>query len=164
MEQQLQGLINQPSCYLVTTSNLWLERPPPPSYSAGLGNVSRPLSAGRLSTTVDSKTEGRCRRSTWRNCDQTQQLLTAQAGDPVTPVLGWSVEVLLYVHRNRGFIRDGSPERPPRLSHSSWALHTRPLMMMMMMIDWLIDDRLYSAILRSLEQTHFARMWCYMSD
>ena len=36
----------------------------------------------------------------------------------------WSrlVEVLLYVHRNRRFIRDGSPGRPPRLSHSSWAL------------------------------------------
>ena len=29
------------------------------------------------------------------------------------------VEVLLYVHRNRWFIRDGSPGRPPRLSHSS---------------------------------------------
>ena len=29
------------------------------------------------------------------------------------------VEVLLYVHRNRGLIRDGSPGRPPRLSHSS---------------------------------------------
>ena len=29
---------------------------------------------------------------------------------------------------------------------------------------WLIDDRLYSAILRSLEQTHCARMWFYMSD
>ena len=28
-------------------------------------------------------------------------------------------EVLLYVHRNRWFIRDGSPGRPPRLSHSS---------------------------------------------
>ena len=27
-------------------------------------------------------------------------------------------------------------------------------------LDW-IDDRLYSAILRSLEQTHCARMWCY---
>ena len=26
-----------------------------------------------------------------------------------------------------------------------------------------IDDRLYSAILRSLEQTHCARMWLYMS-
>ena len=29
------------------------------------------------------------------------------------------VEVLLYVHRNRRFIRHGSPGRPPRLSHSS---------------------------------------------
>ena len=29
---------------------------------------------------------------------------------------------------------------------------------------WLIDVRLYSAILRSLEQTHCARMWFYMSD
>ena len=28
-------------------------------------------------------------------------------------------EVLLYVHRNRRFIRYGSPGRPPRLSHSS---------------------------------------------
>ena len=34
-------------------------------------------------------------------------------------VVGW---VLLYVHRNRRFIRDRSPGRPPRLSHSSWAL------------------------------------------
>ena len=32
-------------------------------------------------------------------------------------------------------------------------------------IDWLIDDHLYSAILRSaLEQTHCARLWFYMSD
>ena len=31
------------------------------------------------------------------------------------------VEVLLYVHRNRRLIRDGSPGRPPRLLHSSWA-------------------------------------------
>ena len=29
------------------------------------------------------------------------------------------VKALLYVHRNRRFIRDGSPGRPPRLSHSS---------------------------------------------
>ena len=28
---------------------------------------------------------------------------------------------------------------------------------------FLIDDRLYNAILRSLEQTHCARMWFYMS-
>ena len=30
-------------------------------------------------------------------------------------------EVLLYVHRNRRLIRDGSPGRPLRLLHSSWA-------------------------------------------
>ena len=35
-----------------------------------------------------------------------------------TPLLKLLVEVLLYVHRNRRFIRDGSPGRPPRLSHS----------------------------------------------
>ena len=35
------------------------------------------------------------------------------------PSVGW---VLLYVHRNRMLFRDGSPGRPPRLSHSSWAL------------------------------------------
>ena len=29
------------------------------------------------------------------------------------------VAVLLYVHRNRRFIRDGGPGRPPGLSHSS---------------------------------------------
>ena len=34
-------------------------------------------------------------------------------------MVGW---VLLYVHRNRRLIRDGSPERPPRLSHIFWAL------------------------------------------
>ena len=33
--------------------------------------------------------------------------------------VGW---VLLYVHRNRRPIRDGSPGRPPRLWHSSWGL------------------------------------------
>ena len=32
------------------------------------------------------------------------------------------VDVLLYIHRNHRFIRDGSPEWPPGLSHSSWAL------------------------------------------
>ena len=31
----------------------------------------------------------------------------------------FEIEVLLYVHRNRRLIRDGSPGRPPRLSHSS---------------------------------------------
>ena len=33
-------------------------------------------------------------------------------------------EVLLYVHRNRRFITEGSPGRPPRLSHGSRALLT----------------------------------------
>ena len=31
-------------------------------------------------------------------------------------------------------------------------------------IDWLIDDRLHSAILRSLEHTQGTRMWFYISD
>ena len=38
------------------------------------------------------------------------------------PELGldvWVGSVLLYVHRNRRLIRDWSPGRPPRLSHSS---------------------------------------------
>ena len=34
-------------------------------------------------------------------------------------VVGW---VLLHVHRNRRLFRDGSPGRPRRLSHGSWAL------------------------------------------
>ena len=36
------------------------------------------------------------------------------------------LEVLRYVHRNRRFIRDGSPGRPPRLSHTApelWMSH-----------------------------------------
>ena len=38
------------------------------------------------------------------------------------------VQVFLYVHRNRRFIKDGSPGRPPRLSHSSCApMETRHL-------------------------------------
>ena len=39
-----------------------------------------------------------------------------------TPVDFVVVEVLLYVHRNCRCIKDGSPGRPPRLSHSSRAL------------------------------------------
>ena len=37
----------------------------------------------------------------------------------VVQLVGW---VLLYIHRNRRLIRDGSPGRPPWLSHSCWAL------------------------------------------
>ena len=44
------------------------------------------------------------------------------------------------------------------------ALFPASLVSPFVMIDWLIDDRLNSAILRSLEQTHCARMWFYMSD
>ena len=40
------------------------------------------------------------------------------------------VEVLLYVHRNRRFIRDGSSGRPPRLSHRSWTLHKLVLLLL----------------------------------
>ena len=131
MEQQRQGSISPIvillqlhinftkkmfNCYPVTTSYLWLERPPPPSYSAGLGNVSKPLSAGRLSTTVDFKTEGRCHRSTWRNCRpgtatrHSNYLLHRQEIPSVTPVLGWLVKVLLYVQRNRGLLGTGAQD------------------------------------------------------
>ena len=34
-------------------------------------------------------------------------------------------EVLFCVHKNHRFIRDGSPGRPPRISHSSWALRRK---------------------------------------
>ena len=50
----------------------------------------------------------------------TQRLAYSWRRVPVLILLvGWLVEVLLYVHRNRRLIRDGSPGRPPRLSHSS---------------------------------------------
>ena len=44
---------------------------------------------------------------------------------PSIRILCSSVEVLLYVHRNRRLItiRDGSPGRPPRLSHSYDSCH-----------------------------------------
>ena len=38
---------------------------------------------------------------------------------PTWPFCCWA---LLYVHRNHRLIRDGSPGRPPRFSHSSWTL------------------------------------------
>ena len=43
-------------------------------------------------------------------------------------ILALLVEVLLYVHRKRRFIRDGRPRRPPRLSHTSWALMSLSLL------------------------------------
>ena len=46
------------------------------------------------------------------------------------------VEVLFYVHRNRRFIRDGSPGRPHRLSHSSWALVSMRLRIKWQCVNW----------------------------
>ena len=57
-------------------------------------------------------------------CDCTRRLHGCRKNKRVCTEL---VEVLLYVHRNRRLIRDGSPGRPPRLSHSSWALSTELL-------------------------------------
>ena len=42
-------------------------------------------------------------------------------------------------------------------------LHEKRLYRKLMQI-LLIDDRLYNTILRSLEQTHCARMWLYVSN
>ena len=50
---------------------------------------------------------------------------------------GW---VLRYVHRNRRRIRDGSPGRPARLSHSSWALMMMMMMTMTMMSTFIAHD------------------------
>ena len=77
-----------------------------------------------------------------RQCVHRPQLLKTEKGEPKrigteVPLLtsltarpnrlttrGGKVEVLLYVHWNHRLVRDGSPWRPPRLSHSSrdWAL------------------------------------------
>ena len=50
----------------------------------------------------------------------------------------------------------------------SWGVSVRShvLITLVGLTDWwsLIDDRLYSAVLCSLEQTHCAPMWSYMSD
>ena len=56
-----------------------------------------------------------------------------------TPV-GW---VLLYVHRNRRLIRDGSPGRSPRLSHSSWSLGIPPAVKPLSLIEtwWFLFGR-----------------------
>ena len=57
------------------------------------------------------------------------------------------VEVLLHVHRNRRLIRDGNPGRPPRLSHSSWALtglEEREIWCLMSSdVNWHIRDKLW---------------------
>ena len=48
-----------------------------------------------------------------------QQLTPSHSARHMPRLLVEVVEVLLYFHRNRRFIRDGSPGRPPRPSHSS---------------------------------------------
>ena len=89
--------------------------------------------------------------------------------------------MLLYVHRSRRFIRDGSPGRPPRRSHSSRVLSRGKLLLKYCFkstetvgllgtgaqdvhLDFLtvpelwvyksVVDRFYIGLLSSLEQTH----------
>ena len=46
-----------------------------------------------------------------------------------------------------------------------WNFDSKPLTILRHLFSFFwIDDRLYSAILRSFEQTHCARVWFYMSD
>ena len=52
----------------------------------------------------------------------------------------------------------------PRQRADYWGIARSILWLSSSKNDWLIDDHLYSAILRSLEQTHCARLWFYMSD
>ena len=56
------------------------------------------------------------------------------------------VEVLLNVHTNRRFIRHRSPGRPPRLSHSSWAL-------MWMYLQWSLCTLYFSQPVLVLERS-----------
>ena len=75
--------------------------------TAGLGNISFSIAQGYFPLACNFCVHRvTCSNSPW--------------GDPSNN--SFVVEVLLYVHRNRRFIRVGSPGRPPRLSHSSWAL------------------------------------------
>ena len=65
------------------------------------------------------------KRGVYCSRDVTQKLISCtrggilQAANAVRLTEVILVEVLLYVHKNRWFIRDGSPGRPPRLSHIS---------------------------------------------
>ena len=84
------------------------------------------------------------------------------------------------------------PGRPPRLSHSSWALtlskfnvartimdrvaqdghldfHTAPELWhwassMLLYVVVVVVDHFYIALISAFERTHWARMWFYMSD
>ena len=51
--------------------------------------------------------------------DSWPRYLAGSAGPGGRRIVVAVLEVLLYVRRNRRLIRDGSPGRPPRLSHSS---------------------------------------------
>ena len=83
----------------------------------------------------------------------------------------------------RRLVRTDSPGRLPRLSHqllndyqsnknAAGDFSVPPVKLRCYTVrgvsarsvNLIIDDRLYSAILRSLEQTHCARMWFYVSD
>ena len=60
-----------------------------------------------------------CRTVTlWCNSRNDKQMVESTVAENLI-LVAVVVEVLLYVHRNRRLIRDGSPGRPPRLSHSS---------------------------------------------
>ena len=63
--------------------------------------------------------------SAWWNNWSEITLPAKPSEDSLKP--GWLVEVLLYVHRSHRLIGDGSPGKPPQLSHSSWALSSKPL-------------------------------------
>ena len=55
-------------------------------------------------------------------------------------------------------LKIASTPPPPPPTHTPPESEARDVFLL------LIDDRLCSAILRSLEQTHCARLWFYMSD
>ena len=69
-------------------------------------------------------TAQRCRGSSDEDYNYIQLSVTTSTvfGKGLDHRVSSSVEVLLYVHRNRRFIRGGGPGRPPRLSHTSRAL------------------------------------------
>ena len=71
-----------------------------------------------FSSTVTSAGYG-----SWLKCcftsTETVGLLGTEAQDVHLDFHTAPVEVLLYVHRKRRFIRNGEPGRPPRLSHTS---------------------------------------------
>ena len=64
-----------------------------------------------------------CIKLVWDCClIRAHELRESRGGRPGLPVPNSkdvAAEVLHYVHRNRRLIRDRSPGRPPRLSHSS---------------------------------------------